>query len=371
MSNITHLPVFNMQRRLDKHSQKIQAAVSTVLSSGNVILGEPVERFERDFAHYLGVKYCVGVGNGTDAIEIALKSFGLPRGAKIGIAANAGGYSRIAVEAAGLIAVYEDVDEESHCLSKASVLKLIDAGVSAIILTHLYGRVAPESLEIAAICKAAGIWLVEDCAQAHGSQHLSKRAGTFGDLATFSFYPTKNLGTIGDAGCIVSNNDELSTRVRRLRTYGWHEKYDVSEMGGRNSRIDAVQAAVLTALLPYLEDENEERRKIAKTVDSQLKSNYLNLVNGNVEGCNFHLLLVRTQFRQELIDYLTGLSIGSAVHYPIPDHQQIAWHSSPNLQLPITEKLASEILSLPCFPGMTEEELSYLISALNAFCPKG
>jgi dTDP-4-amino-4,6-dideoxygalactose transaminase len=199
---------------------------------------------------------------------------------------------------------------------------------------------------------------------------LSLLAGTLGDLATFSFYPTKNLGSFGDAGCIVSNNYELSERVRRLRTYGWPEKYEVSVMGGRNSRIDAFQAAVLSSLLPHLEEENEERRKIVKAIKSQLKSNHLYLVNGNVEGCNFHLLLIRTQFRQELTDYLTQRGIGSAVHYPVPDHQQIAWKNGSNLQLPITEKLAAEILSLPCFPGMTEDELNYLIAALNAFSPK-
>ena len=369
MSNISHLPVFDMKRRLDKHSERMLNAVTNILRSGNIVLGEPVERFERDFANYIGVNHCIGVGNGTDAIEIALRSFELNKGAKVGIAANAGGYSRIAIEAAGFKAVYEDVQEETHCLSKEGVLGLLDAGVSAIILTHLYGRVAPDSLEIAAICKAADIWLIEDCAQAHGSEHLNVRAGTFGDLATFSFYPTKNLGSLGDAGCIVSKNDELAMRVRKLRTYGWHEKYDVSLIGGRNSRIDAVQAAVLTSLLPYLEEENGERRKIAKILGSKLESNYLSMVNKGAEGCNFHLLLVRTQFRRELTDHLNSLAIGSAIHYPIPDHRQSAWGDSSGLSLPITEKLASEILSVPCFPGMTDEELSYLISALNSFTP--
>jgi aminotransferase EvaB len=369
MSNISHLPVFNMQRRIDKHSERIQSAVSSILQSGNVILGEPVEIFERAFANYIGVNHCVGVGNGTDAIEIALRSLGLVKGEKVGIAANAGGYSRIAIEAIGLTAVYGDVHEESHCLSKEGVLKLIKADVSVIIVTHLYGRVAPDSSEIAAICKAAGIWLIEDCAQAHGSKHLNTQAGTFGDLATFSFYPTKNLGCLGDAGCVVSNSDELAIRVRKLRTYGWHEKYDVSLIGGRNSRIDAIQAAILSTLLPHLEEENNERRKIAKTFGSEVKSNHLSMVNKNIEGCNFHLLLVRTPYRAELIDHLKSLSIGSAIHYPIPDHCQDAWDQVSDLSLPITEKLASEILSVPCFPGMTTQELSYLTSALNSFTP--
>ena len=363
MSNISHLPVFDMKRRLDKHSERILDAVR------NIVLGEPVERFERAFANYIGVNHCIGVGNGTDAIEIALRSLELQKGAKVGIAANAGGYSRIAIEATGLKAVYEDVDEESHCLTKEGALKLIGAEVSAIIITHLYGRVAPDSSEIAAICKAAGIWLIEDCAQAHGSKKMGLHAGTFGDLATFSFYPTKNLGSLGDAGCVVSNNDELALRVRKLRTYGWSEKYDVSLIGGRNSRIDAVQAAVLAVLLPHLEDENAERRKIARILGWELNSEYLTLINKDVEGCNFHLLLVRTQFRRELITHLNTLAVGSAVHYPIPDHLQSAWRDTSGSSLPITEKLASEVLSVPCFPGMTNQELSYLISALNSFAP--
>lgn len=369
MSNISHLPFFDMKRRLDKHSEIIVDAVENILATGNLVLGEPVERFERDFANYIGVKHCIGVGNGTDAIEIALRSLEFQKGAKIGIAANAGGYSRIAIEATGLKAVYGDVEEESHCLSKEGVLKLIGADVSAIIITHLYGRVAPDSSKIAAICKGAGIWLIEDCAQAHGSKILGLQAGTFGDLATFSFYPTKNLGAIGDAGCVVSNDDELAFRVRRLRTYGWSEKYDVSLIGGRNSRIDALQAAVLSALLPHLENENEERRKIAKTLGCELNSEYLSVVNKDVEGCNFHLLLVRTRFRRELIAHLNKLSISSAIQYPIPDHLQSAWRETSGLSLPITEKLTSEILSVPCFPGMTKQELSYLISALNSFAP--
>jgi dTDP-4-amino-4,6-dideoxygalactose transaminase len=369
MSNISHLPVFNMQRRIDKHSEKIQDAVSKILKSGNVILGEPVKKFEHDFANYIGVDYCIGVGNGTDAIEIALRSLGLVKGAKVGITANAGGYSRIAIEATGLEAVYGDVHEESHCLSKESALNLIRAGVSAIIVTHLYGRVAPDSSEIAAICKAANIWLIEDCAQAHGSQHLNTRAGTLGDLATFSFYPTKNLGSLGDAGCVVSNNAEIAMRVRKLRTYGWQEKYDVSLVGGRNSRIDAIQAAILSSLLPYLDEENEERRKIAKIFGLEVNSDYLSMVNKDIEGCNFHLLLVRSPFRAQLIDHLNSFGIGSAIHYPIPDHRQDAWVQVSELSLPITEKLASEILSVPCFPGMTTQELSHLISVLNSFAP--
>jgi dTDP-4-amino-4,6-dideoxygalactose transaminase len=369
MSNISQLPVFNMQRRLDKHSGRIQDAISKILKSGHIILGESVENFEREFANYIGVDHCIGVGNGTDAIEIALRSLGLVKGAKVGITANAGGYSRIAIEASGFQAVYEDVHEGSHCLSKEGVLKLIEAGVSAIILTHLYGRVAPDSSEIAALCKSANIWLIEDCAQAHGSQHSNKHAGTFGDLATFSFYPTKNLGTLGDAGCVVSNNEAIAARVRKLRTYGWQEKYDVSLIGGRNSRIDAIQAAILSSLLPYLDEENEERREIARIFSLEINSDKLSMVNKNVAGCNFHLLLVRTPFRAELIEHLISLRIGYAIHYPIPDHHQDAWDQITELRLPVTEKLASEILSVPCFPGMTSQELSYLISALNSFAP--
>jgi aminotransferase EvaB len=370
MSKADFLPVFNMERRLKKHSEKIISAFTDVLKSGQIVLGKHVDLFEQNFAEYVGVRNCIGVGNGTDAIELALRSLELKAGSVVGITANAGGYSRVAIESAGYLAVYGDVDEESHSLSIESVLKLIDLGVSVVVLTHLYGRVSPDSSQIAAACRQAGVWLIEDCAQAHGSRLQNLQAGNFGDLATFSFYPTKNLGGVGDGGCVTTNNDELADRVNKLRTYGWKEKYDVIRIGGRNSRIDAIQAAVLNALIPDLEEENNERRRIAKTLKDSLKSDFVDLVHINDEGCNFHLLIVRTQFREDLMEHLTQLEIGSAIHYPIPDHLQSAWKGEISIKLPTTERLAAEILSIPCFPGMSGEEIIRLIHALNSFVPK-
>jgi dTDP-4-amino-4,6-dideoxygalactose transaminase len=356
-----------MSRRLNKHSEKILSAVADVLKSEHLILGEHVEKFEKNFSDYVGVKYCIGVANGTDAIELALRSLELAIGSTVGIAANAGGYSRIAIEASGYKAVYEDVDEESHCLSLETVSKLIKAGVSAVIVTHLYGRVAPDSFEIAAACKAAGVFLIEDCAQAHGAHLNHHLAGNFGDLASFSFYPTKNLGGLGDAGAVTTNNFELAARVRSLRTYGWSEKYEVSYKGGRNSRIDAIQAALLNSLLPYLEAENDERRTISRTVGSSLDSPYIRLLNVNDDGCNFHLMVIRTKFRSDLINHLNSLNIGSSIHYPVPDHLQILWKEEVPPDLPVTKTVSAEILSIPCFPGMNEDEITRVIEALNSF----
>ena len=370
MSNLEHIPIFNMQVKLAKHAERIQFAIKEVVESGNLILGEFVELFESNFATYVEVKNCIGVGNGTDAIEIALRSLNLEETALIGIAANAGGYSRIAINSIGLTPVYVDVDEDSNCINLGNALKLIDLGVSTIIVTHLYGRVAPDIREIAVACRSAGVWLIEDCAQAHGSSLDQTRAGQFGDLATFSFYPTKNLGGVGDAGCVVTNNQELADRIRSLRTYGWAGKYNVVVKNGRNSRIDSIQARVLDALLPHLEAENAERRAIAIKVGGNLSSDFIRLLNSEDYGCNFHLLLVRTAYRSKLQEHLKELNIGSAIHYPIPDHEQIAWIDNINSGLPITEKLASEILSVPCYPGMTAIEINRLIEALNSFNPR-
>jgi aminotransferase EvaB len=370
MTKLEYLPIFNMQAKLAKHSETIQIAIGEVIDSGSLILGEFVERFESNFAKYLEIKNCIGVGNGTDAIEIALRSLNLEDKALIGIVANAGGYSRIAIDSIGLTPVYADVDEDSNCMNLENALTLIDLGVSTIIVTHLYGRVAPDIREIVAACKSAGVWLIEDCAQAHGSSFEQTKAGRFGDLATFSFYPTKNLGGVGDAGCIVTNNPGLADHIRRLRTYGWSGKYNVLVKNGRNSRIDSIQARVLDSLLLHLDAENAERRVIASKVKNSLSSDFLKLLNSEDSECNFHLMLVRTAHRSKLEEHLNDLNIGSAIHYPIPDHKQIAWIDELNSELPITEKLASEVLSVPCYPGMTDLEINRLVKALNSFNPR-
>lgn len=370
MLQLEKIPIFDMSLKLEKHSVAIHTAIDRVISSGNLVLGQFVESFESNFAKYLGINHCYGVGNGTDALEIALRSLGCEANTLVGITANAGGYSRIAIDSVGYSALYADVEEQSMCLSLEGCRKLIDSGARIIILTHLYGRVAPEAQEISKLCKASGVWLIEDCAQAHGAFLGKTKAGRFGDVATFSFYPTKNLGSVGDAGCVVTDIDDIATRVNMLRTYGWGDKYEVKIRNGRNSRMDALQASILDELLPHLDEENFERRRVAHKIFNGLKSDSIKIENADDPGCNFHLLIVKTNFRSELQNHLNNLGIGTAIHYPIPDHRQLGWTNHSEQQLPITENVCSQVLSIPCYPGMNSQQVERVMAALNNFKPK-
>jgi dTDP-4-amino-4,6-dideoxygalactose transaminase len=364
---VSVVPLFNMELRLSKHRSLIEQSIKRVLDSSQIILGQEVENFEQKFAEFIGAKQCISVANGTDAIELSLRSLHVNKDSCVGLAANAGGYSRIAVESLGAKAIYADVDDQSQCLSYRGVSDLIARGASTIVVTHLYGRVAPEIVEIAALCKNSGVNLVEDCAQAHGSFLQSAHAGTFGDLATFSFYPTKNLGAIGDGGCVTTDNVGLANSIRALRTYGWTAKYDIQISGGRNSRLDALQAAILSDLLPILLEENNRRREIAKVINSKLTTDLVAFCNADDKGCNFHLFILRSEFRNQLRIHLEEHGIQSAIHYPIPDHLQEGWRSSDPIHLPVTEQLASEILTIPTDPNLSDLEIERIIHAINEF----
>jgi aminotransferase EvaB len=364
---ISMVPLFNMELRLTKHRSLIEQSIKRVLDSNQIILGQEVENFEQKFAQFIGVKQCISVANGTDAIELSLRSLGVDKDSCIGLAANAGGYSRISVESLGAKAIYADVDDQSQCISFRGASDLIARGASTIVVTHLYGRVAPEISEIATLCKNSRVNLIEDCAQAHGSLLKNAHAGTFGDLATFSFYPTKNLGGIGDGGCITTDNLSLATSIRALRTYGWAAKYDIQISGGRNSRLDALQAAILSDLLPFLAEENNSRRDIANLITSKLTNSLVTFCNEDDEGCNFHLFVLRSKFRDQLRIHLEELGIQTAIHYPIPDHLQEGWRSSDPLSLPVTERLAAEILTIPTDPNLGKLEIERIINALNEF----
>ena len=365
--NHSAIPLFNMELRLQNHRTLIEQSIKRVLDSNQVILGQEVDNFEQKFAEFIGARHCISVANGTDAIELSLRSLGVDEDSCVGLAANAGGYSRISVEAIGAKAIYADVDDQSQCIGFPGVSDLIARGASTIVVTHLYGRVAPDILEIANLCKDLSVNLIEDCAQAHGSLLQNSHAGTFGDLATFSFYPTKNLGGIGDGGCITTNNLSLATSIRALRTYGWAAKYDIQIPGGRNSRLDAIQAAILSDLLPALAEENSKRRRIANLISSKVTNNLVSFCNSGVEGCNFHLFVLRSKFRDQLRVHLEEYRIQTAIHYPIPDHQQQGWESPQHINLPITEQLALEILTIPNDPNLDESDVARIIEALNDF----
>jgi dTDP-4-amino-4,6-dideoxygalactose transaminase len=361
--------LFDMKARTEKYHDVFLAACNRVLSSSNLVLGEENQKFESAFADYLVVKHVTGVANGSDALELALLAFDLPIGSEIGLAANCGGYSTGAILRNSLVPVYCDVDVKTSLPTLDSIASLIKSGVKAIIATHLYGYAIPEIEKISELCKSSGVLLLEDCAQSHGAKIDGKSAGTFGDAACFSFYPTKNLGSMGDAGAVVTNNDAIAQKIRSLRTYGWADKYVINLRNGKNSRMDEIQAAFLFEILPHLDDENLRRREIANRYLKEIKSQKVALNHNLDTSYVVHLFVVQCKQRSEFMSHLAKFEIGSGIHYPVPDHLQKAWQGlfKVNLALTATEFLAQTIVTLPCHPYMMEQDVTRVISAVNNF----
>ncbi len=362
------LLINNLGARIAGYQLKIEAAVNQVLASGWVVLGPAVARFESQFAQYVGTSQCVSVANGTDAIELALRGLGVSAGATVATVANAGMYTTTAISAIGAHPFFMDVDESTSCVTVAEVERALASGVQAVVVTHLYGRAVPQIEHIAEICRAHRIPLLEDCAQSHGARIGGRHTGAFGDAASFSFYPTKNLGALGDGGAVTTNDVQLADRLRQLRQYGWTKKYEVSHQGGRNSRLDELQAAILSVFLPDLDLTNERRRQIAARYHAAIRHADVQLSpRGGLEDVA-HLFVLRCARRDSLSAHLKQHQIASDVHYPIPDHCQPALADRyPTLTLPVTEHLAGQILTIPCYPEMTDEEVDRVAAAINAW----
>lgn len=358
----------NLSGRLFHNKEQIKAALDRVITSGWLILGPEVKRFEQNFSTYLDAKYCVGLANGTDAIELALKAMEINAGDLVATVANAGMYTTTALMAIGANPFFMDVDIDTKVTTFEEVKKAVEAGAKAVVVTHLYGCAISEISQIAAYCAQNKIPLLEDCAQAHGAKINNQYVGTFGDAASFSFYPTKNLGALGDAGAVVTNSQELAEKVRMLRQYGWAEKYKVVLACARNSRLDELQAAILSEFLPSLNDMNVRRREIASRYSTYLC--HPKVITPKKSGDDYiaHLYVIRSQQRNALQEFLRSKHIETAVHYPIPDYRQpIFKNRFTAVHLPITERLANEILTLPCYPEMSDQEADNVITAINAW----
>jgi dTDP-4-amino-4,6-dideoxygalactose transaminase len=339
---------------------EIERAVAAVLQSGWYILGKRVAAFEAAFASYCGVAECIGVGNGTDALELALRALDIGPGDRVATVANAGGYSTAAIRAAGAEPFYVDIDAESMSMDPRLLEASLSPALRAVIVTHLYGRMA-DMPALLSVADAAGIPLVEDCAQAHGARLGGKTAGSWGRLGCFSFYPTKNLGALGDAGAVTTGDAALAARVRRLRQYGWSRKYCSSE-AGRNSRLDELQAAVLSIKLPHLDSWNARRRSIAALYSTRLAGAGVQAPPPPGESDVAHLYVIRTPHRERIRTALEGRGIATEIHYPIPDH-----HQEPrpvDCRLPETEACCREVLTLPCFPEMRDDEAEAVAGAV-------
>lgn len=358
------IPFNDLGRRTAPLSGDIDAAIRSVVASGWFILGPQVEAFEAEFAAFCGAGHCIGTANGTDALELSLRALEIGPGDRVATVANAGGYSTAAILATGAEPLYVDVDPRSMTMDPRTLAASLAPGVRAVIATHLYGRMA----EMPAILRAAARTpVIEDCAQAHGARLDGRSAGSWGVMGCFSFYPTKNLGALGDGGAIVTGDSGLASRVRSLAQYGWNGKYRSQLTGGRNSRLDEIQAAVLRVNLPRLDAWNTRRQAIACDYNRMLEHSGIALPEPGADYVA-HLYVVRTADRDATCAALRAHSIGYDIHYPIPDHQQAsaAGRTWASCDLPTTEACCRAVLSLPCFAELQDVEVRAVAAVVLA-----
>jgi aminotransferase EvaB len=347
----------------------IDAAIARVLRSGFYILGPEVEAFEKEYSAWLGVAGTVGVANGTEAIELALKAAGIGPGDKVVTVTNTLSATISAIAATGAKVIFGEIDPVTMLLDVAALETMLaalrDPKIKAVVPVHLYGQAVdmPRLMEVAG---RHGLVVVEDCAQAHGATVGGRKAGTWGQLAAFSFYPTKNLGALGDGGAVCSSDPVLLEKARALRQYGWRKRY-ISETTGRNSRLDEIQAAILRARLPRLGAENARREALAAQYLAGLKGSPLTLpVTAAGRGHCWHQFVVRTPRREELRVQLEAKDIVCGVLYPVAIHRQPAYHDA-TVSLPHSELACAEVLSLPLHPGLSDEDVARVIREVRAF----
>ena len=365
---MTAIPLVDLKAAYHRLQAEIDAAVARVLAGGWYILGPEVRAFESEFAAYLGVEHAVGVASGTDAVLLALRALGVGPGDEVITVAHTAVATVTAIELCGAIPRLVDIDSVTYTLDPTHLAAAITPRTRAIVPVHLYG--APADLDaILAVARAHGLLVVEDCAQAHGARTRGRAVGTLGDAAAFSFYPTKNLGALGDGGAVATNRPEVAERLRLLRQYGWRERY-VSDVAGTNSRLDELQAAILRVRLGHLEAENEARRRLAARYDAALAGLPIALPAARPADCPvYHLYVIRAAARDALAEHLRARGIGTGVHYPVPVHRQPAYAHlgyGPG-SLPATEAAAAEVLSLPMYPDLTEGAVDTVAAAIRAY----
>lgn len=363
------IPFNDLGRHYAGMAGELEEAALRVLRGGWYVLGPEVAAFEREWAAYCGARHCVSVATGTDALQLAVRALGLGPGDEVLTVANAGSYVAFASRLAGAAPRYADVDPAAWTMDPAALEQAITPRTKAIVPVHLYGRLA-DIEAIAAIAKRRGVPLIEDCAQAHGARLDGRHAGTSGLAGCFSFYPTKNLGALGDGGALITDDDDFAARLRQLRTYGWEQKYRVTAAGGTNSRLDELQAAVLRVKLRHLDAQNERRRQIAARYAAGLADlPLLPPATAPAASHVHHLYVVQVaaERRAALQAALREQGVGTDIHYPLADHRQPAWAAEyAGLSLPASERLAETGLSLPCYPELADAEVDAVVAALRA-----
>ncbi len=361
------IPLTDLRAQYLSVKAEVDAAVARVLDSGWYILGEEVAAFEREFAAYCGAADCVGVGSGTEALHLALLACGVGPGDEVITVSHTAVATVAAITLTGARPVLVEVDAETYTMDPVALEAAITPRTRAVIPVHLYGH--PADLDpILEVARRAGVRVIEDCAQAHGATYRGRPVGTWGDLGCFSFYPTKNLGALGDGGAVVGCDLALIERVRLLREYGWaaQARY-VSQVKGLNSRLDELQAAVLRVKLRHLDSWNEARRALAARYQAWLPPSVVRPIER--PGCRhvYHLYVVRVPDRDRVRARLQEMGIGTGIHYPVPIHRQPAYQdlAPPSGGLAHTERLAGEILSLPMSPTLTEDQLAEVAEAVR------
>jgi dTDP-4-amino-4,6-dideoxygalactose transaminase len=368
-SAVAMVPWASPAAQYHAHRKAIDAAIARVLDSGYFVLGEEVESFERAFAAYCGTVHGVGVASGTDALELALRALGIGPGDEVITVSHTAVATAAAVLACGATPVLIDIDEAHYTIDPLRIEAAVTPRTKAILPVHIYGQAADMDA-ILAIARSRKLRVVEDCAQATGGRYGSRRLGSLGDIGCFSFYPTKNLGAIGDGGMVVTSDADLAARVRRLRQYGWDEARKTHELG-RNSRLDPMQAAILAAKLPHLDADNARRSAIAARYDRGLSGLPLTLPAALANAMHvYHLYVIRCDDRQRLMAHLKADQIGSAIHYAEPVHVQAGYAEKsvgPNSGLPVTSEIASRIVSLPMYPELTDAGVDRVMASIRRY----
>lgn len=364
------IPFLDLKETNMPYQSEIDEAVLSVVRSGWYILGDQVKSFERAYAQYCGTANCIGVGNGLDAISLILKSYKelgvLKDGDEVLVPANTYIASILAVSSSGLVPVLVEPDINTYNIDPEKIGDKVTSRTKAILAVHLYGLVSPMN-ELKEIARKYNLKLIDDAAQAHGAAYYEQKVGSLCDATAFSFYPTKNLGALGDAGAVTTDDSELAAIVRALANYGTTSKY-INKYKGENSRLDEIQAAVLAVKLKYLDKEVQARQNIASFYLRNIQNELIALPwVEQIEQHAFHLFVVRCHERDRLQQYLSDKGIRTEIHYPLPPHKQEAYKEWNSLSYPVSEKIADQIISLPLRISLKNEEVIRICSALNEF----
>lgn len=360
----------NLNKLNANYREELINACARVIDSGWYIMGNELTQFETEFASYCSTKHAIGVANGLDALILVLRAWKelgkLKAGDEVIVQANTYIASVLAITENDLVPLLVEPDADTYNLDLALVRAAITPNTKAILPVHLYGQLSPMP-ELKAIAKEHDLLVLEDCAQAHGAEIDGKRAGNWGDAAGFSFYPGKNLGALGDAGAVTTNDDELAQTLKALRNYGSHKKYE-NLYQGMNSRLDEIQAAMMRVKLPYLERETARRQEIARLYRAGINNSLVTLPQVETESAHvWHLFVVRSEVREQLKQWLTEQGVQTLIHYPIPPHRQQAYPQFRDCQLPLTEQIHQQVISLPMDPTMSDEAVAKVINAVNGF----